>query len=160
MENEKRPRPLISRTGFLVMMALLVAALGWGCASNTVNLQPSTDVAETFQAHDLIEGYRYFHYSIGVDRRTLAIIGVKPPYTVESRLWMEIDAAEGIGPFVNDAMRWSRTPPRGYLITNPQGDEVGVWYSPLYGSSVRFADNHRVIPMVNMPNRFRGGDSI
>ena len=159
MMDERQTAIVKFRTTRILVMFLGIALLG-GCATGTTNLKPDTDVAGKFQRNDIMEGYRYFHYSVGFDRRTYAIIGLAPPYVVDSRLWREVEDTGEVQSLVRDLTRWSSSEPRGYLITTPEGNEVGMWFSAFFGSSVRFADSHRVIPILNLPTRFRGGDSV
>lgn len=135
----------------------LITAFVWGCAGNVSNLEPNNDVTASFQNREWMEDYRYYHYSVGIDRRTYALLGLMPPYTVESRLWRQVEDAEEFETLVSDArLAYGGEWPRGYEIVNPEGEKVGVWFSSLYGSSVRFTDDNRVVPMITLPEKFRG----
>lgn len=154
--NQNQDRPPAQGSGALIVIVLL-AILIPGCAADMPNMAPSKDVASQFQNYEMIPGYGYYHYSIGFFRRTYALIGLDSAYRVDSRLWRQIDAADGLKSFVDNMIWISQVGPRGYLIKNPQQQEVGVWYSSLYGSSVRFADDNRVVPLVHEPFKGRDG---
>ena len=153
--NQERRRPA-RRTGIPVAVAMMAIILS-GCVTDTSNLLPSPDVAAKFKNYEMIPDYSYYHYSVGFFRRTYAIIGLGPPYSVDSNLWRRIDANEGLKPFVDNAIWVTNDAPRGFVVTNPQGLEVGVWYSSIFGSSVRFTDDNRVVPLVHEPFKGRDG---
>ena len=119
MIGERQSANVNFRTTLIGAMVLSIALLG-GCATGTSNLKPSSDVAGKFQRNEIMEGYRYFHYSVGFDRRTYAVIGLEPPYVVDSRLWREVEDSGEVQSLVRDLMGWSPSEPRGYQITTPE----------------------------------------
>jgi hypothetical protein len=147
----------LPKGAMVVIVTFLIMVFIWGCVPDTQNLKPSNSVAAMFQKYERVEGFRYYHYIGGDKRRNHALMGLKPTYSVKSRFWRQIDNGEELSTIVDEINRNSSKAPRGYLITNAQGKEVGVWFSAEHGSSIRFtADNH-VVPMVEKPGRYRGG---
>lgn len=140
-------------------VAILIMVLILGCAGNMSHLQPNENLTVNFQNQEWIDGYRYYHYSVGwLSRRSYALIGLQPPYIVESRLWRQVEDPEELRLVIRDAIRASQDNQRGFQIRgfeiiNPKGERVGVLYSSLFGSSVRFADDERVIPKIGSQGR-------
>ena len=128
---------------------ILVLTLCYGCAGNMGNLQPHEEVTALFQNFEWVEGYRYYHNSYGLlSRRTYAVIGIKQPYTVQSRQWEQVKNMAELTSVINDTIGTSQKAPQGFKIVNPRGETIGVWYSSIFGSSVRFNDDSQIVPML------------
>ena len=137
----------ICHKGCMIGLALMMLILG-GCARSMGSLQWNEDVTALFQKHEWVEEYQYYHYSEGwISRRVYAVVGIKAPYVVESRLWRQVEDQEELQSIINDAILASDSAPQGFNIINPDGDHVGIWYSSVFGPSVRFTTDNRIIPM-------------
>jgi hypothetical protein len=142
---------------FPVVVLLLLSALISGCFANYGRLDWDPQVTADFQNHTVEKGLNYYHYGIG--NRTFAIAGVSAEYHMKSRLWREVpDESEALKGFVSRAWinhAYKPYDPQGAYILDPQGKQVGTWYSSLRFVTVKFADDNRIALMPDTP--FLGG---
>jgi hypothetical protein len=112
---------------------LLLVILGLGaCAGPYGRLRSDAQVTQMFESNAVPTNYNYFYD--GRSNMPYAIIGLKPEYTLVSRLW------EPCAPNTPDfayAVRFvyyyptgeASYPAYGSLILDDEGRTVGIWYS-------------------------------
>lgn len=120
------------------IMALTLLLVLSGCAAGNYGAS-SRDLAvdRLFRSGRLSEAYRYYYN--GVELEPTAILGIRRPYTLQSRFWTEVDLDErrlrNWRAFFVQSYGWydDRSHGRmrfdGYRLTDPQGDEVGILFS-------------------------------
>jgi hypothetical protein len=142
----------------LVYSILALAALTsglWtaGCA-NYGRLQEDLGVMQSFKSGSVPGNYRYYWYGTG--SQFYALAGIDPRYTLESRVWRQL--SPGTEEF-SKAVEWMWEDygytTSGAYILDPGGSRVGVWYSSLRYSTVKFGENHQIMLIPDMP--FLGG---
>ncbi|MEJ2100387.1 MAG: hypothetical protein P8X68_10460 [Desulfobacterales bacterium] len=146
------PRELSVRQ---MLAGILMIGLLAGCAANQQargnygRLKLSSEVDQIFQKYQVLPKYRY--YFSGSVTKPQAIIGIDRNYTLVTRLWKEVAdlTSEQLKKWV-DQMLGFRPATRtfGAQILGPNGEPVGIWYSPYNDTTVAVqADNRiKVVP--------------
>jgi hypothetical protein len=125
------------KTCFLLAAAFLLA----GCAGGYGRVQWSDTVAQAFQNHEMMDGYRYFYNGRG--NKPSAIVGVSPAYEFPpDRHWNEISPPD-FRRMVDRMIADYRSPDGAYIL-DPEGRRAGVWYSNRRHATARF-ENGRII---------------
>ena len=158
-------RSVMQMAAGILMIGLLA-----GCAANQPaqetygTLKPSDEVDQIFQKYQVLPEYRY--YISGSVTKPQAIIGIVRNYTLDTRLWQAVTdlTSEQLKKWV-DQMLLFRPPlyTFGAYILGPNGEQVGIWYSPYNYTTVAVqADNRvEVVPpsyarRVPIPEKWRG----
>ena len=156
-------------TAIQMAAGILIIGLLAGCAANQQaretygRLKPSSEVNQIFQKYQVLPQYRY--YITGSETKPQAIIGIDRNYTLVTRLWQAVpdltskqlkewvDQMLGFGPQLYTF---------GAYILGPNGQQVGIWYSPYNDTTVTMqADNRiEVVPpsytrQLSIPNGLR-----
>ena len=142
---------------FPLLMGIFVPALIAGCAGNYGNLKRDTEVQQAFETNQVPMDYKYYYY--GFDTRPYVIFGIEPEYEMNSKMWREVmpNTAE-----FKEMTRWVWED-YGYYkfgadILNPQGKKVGVFYSAIRETSVKFVNGNQIMVMPNTPFLWGPGD--
>jgi hypothetical protein len=120
-----------------------------GCAVNVrVGGQKiSQEVTELFESYQVLPGHRYYH--IGWDTRPYAIVGLKEPYAIQSKFWLEFEANPETLKKRVDALEIFNergyTRAYGYYLLDKAGARIGVWYSSISIFSARTNDADRTV---------------
>ncbi len=122
---------------------LLLLCLFLGCASDYGRLKHKPEITQLFKAHEQLSNHRYYY--TGRAAGPYAIIGVSSPYTQTSRAWTLIDSNSGqFGQLVDNMFVPGEDAPRGARILNPNGEQIGVWYSIWYFATIEIKAPHEV----------------
>lgn len=138
----------------VILFALLVslAAVFSGCSANYGRLKLSKEVEKTFENAVVLSDHKYY-YS-GGDFRPRAILAIHNSYKLKTSLWKEVD----LDP--EQLRKWIlfMTEFRGYnfrtfgsRVLDPEGKQVGIWYSAWNRTPVKmFGENEVAVypPMV------------
>ncbi|MBW2428770.1 MAG: hypothetical protein JRF56_07420 [Deltaproteobacteria bacterium] len=111
----------------------------------------SEEVTRIFESYQVLPDHRYYH--IGWDTRPYAIVGLKDPYHLNSKFWLEFDANPETLKKRVDALEifiergYNRA--YGYYILDSAGERIGVWYSSIsiFSASVDHTSNTVSITM-------------
>jgi hypothetical protein len=132
------------------MLGLYVLALIAGCTGTYGSLKQDAEVQQAFESNLVPQEYKYYYY--GFDTRPYVIFGIEPKYEMNSNMWREVmpDTAE-----FQEMIRWIWED-YGYYkfgadILDPQGKKVGVLYSAIHETSVKFVNDNRIMVMPNTP---------
>ena len=142
---------------FPSMMGIFVLALIAGCAGTYGSLKRDAGVQQAFESNQVPKGYKYYYY--GFDTRPYVIFGIEPKYEMNSNMWREVmpDTAE-----FKEMTRWIWEDYNYYKfgadILDPQGKKVGVFYSAIRETSVKFANDNQIKVMPNTPFLWGPGD--
>jgi hypothetical protein len=143
-----------ARQGFFLFMIILMVS---GCLQNYGRLNWDPQVTTAFENHDVSKEFNYYYYAVG--NRTFAMAGISTDYHMKSRIWREVqNDTEAFNQLISRAWRnyfYRPYDPQGAHILDPEGQRVGNWYSSLRFVTVKFADNNRIVIMVDTP--FLGG---
>jgi len=135
---------------FLIAVGIVIPLLVAGCAGKYGSLKRDAEVQQSFESNQVPTDYKYYYY--GFDTRPYVIFGIEPKYEINSNMWREVapDTAE-----FKEMIRWIWED-YGYYkfgadILDPAGNKVGVFYSAIYETSVKFMDNNQIAVMPNTP---------
>ena len=104
------------------ILALLVCTPNIGHTKNFGHMMNSSDVELKFKEYQVDENLNYYIY--GSQIKPTAIIGLNKEYTLESKLWHEIDFNEISLQALVDRVRGRR----GAFILDPEDNRIGVWF--------------------------------
>jgi hypothetical protein len=157
-ETAKMKFWLATKSTTIILIALIVHL---GCAENYGRLQRSQEVNDIFKSYQVLSDHRYY-YS-GPEGRPEAILGIHRDYTLKTTQWTEVVLTENLLRKWVDWLNFHfdtyvRYFPAGYVILDPNGKQVGVWYSIWDDAPVIFKEDNviEVYPPI-MPDPFRGG---
>ena len=145
-------------SGYVILaLCILIAALVSGCLENYGRLNWDPQVATQFQANESQEDFNYYYFGVG--NRTFAIAGISNKYSMDSKIWRQVQPdTQDFKDLISRAWVNSYYPPydpQGAHILDPQGNRVGKWYSSLRFVTVKFAENNRIVIITDKP--FLGG---
>jgi len=133
-----------------VMMGIVVLALIAGCTGTYGSLKGDSGVQQAFESNQVPKEYKYYYY--GFDTRPYVIFGIEPKYEMNSNMWRAVmpNTAE-----FKEMIRWIWED-YGYIkfgadILDPQGKKVGVLYSAIRETSVKFVNGNQIKVMPNTP---------
>lgn len=135
---------------FPLLAGAFVLALTAGCTAGTYgSLKRDAEVQQAFESNQVPIDYKYYYYG---DSEPYAIFGIEPKYEMKSNMWRE--AAPDTDDF-KEMVRWIWED-YGYYkfganILDPEGKKVGVFYSAIRETSVKFIDGNRIMVMPNTP---------
>jgi hypothetical protein len=148
----------------LLAAVILMVSLLAGCASNQKargnmgTLKLSLEVSQIFQTYQVLPEYRYFFH--GSVNKPNAIMGIDRNYTLVTRLWKEAPdlTSEQLKRWVDRILGY--LPPVrtfGAYILGPDGEQVGIWYSPYPDAPVSVQPDKRIeiIPQTSYPKAGR-----
>ena len=153
-------RDIVLPNYVILGFCFVITAMVSGCFGTYGKLHWDPQVTTSFKAYEAQRDFNY--YSYGVGNRTFAIAGISPDYVMESKMWREVqpDTEEFKG-LISRA--WENSyyhpyDPQGAYILNPEGKQVGIWYSSLRFVTVKFGENVESNPYISyQPKVFSGG---
>lgn len=127
------------RWALLVLLGILVC----GCSAQYGRLEHSRELTRAFRSGHVFSGYLYY-YS-GYEQVPTGIIGIQERYSLNSRIWREIDLTDiQLRQMVARMARIYNVSPRGSWILDADGRRVGIWYSARYQTTVRLNPDHQI----------------
>ena len=145
--------PSYAILGFCFLITVMVS----GCLGTYGKLHWDPQVTTAFKTHEVEQDFNYYYYGVG--NRTFAIAGISNDFVMESKMWREVEPdTEDFKDLISRA--WENSyykpyNPRGAYILNPEGKQIGNWYSSLRFVTVKFAENNRIVLIPDTP--FLGG---
>jgi hypothetical protein len=135
---------------FLLLTGIYIPALIAGCAGTYGSFKRDAEVQQAFESNQVPGDYTYYYY--GFDTRPYVIFGIEPKYEMNSKMWREVmpNTAE-----FKEMARWVWED-YGYYkfgadILDPQGKKVGVLYSAIRETSIKFYNGNQIMVMPNTP---------
>ncbi len=131
--------PRIETTIYYLKRAICLGALcllGFvalcSCSENYGRLQRSQEVDQIFKTYRVLPDHQY--YFTGPEGRPDAIIGIQNEYTLETTQWTLFNASDETLKKWVDTINFHHSTrvryyPYGFLILDPAGSRLGVWYS-------------------------------
>lgn len=118
-----------------------------GCLANYGTMEPSRDINKLFESYQVMPDYRYYY--TGGQNNPKVIMGIRKDYTLKTSSWIPMD------PLTSDILKkridamtnlgtagWAVD---GWMIYSPAGEKVGLWYSRLGHTTVKFGENKEVL---------------
>ena len=139
--------------GSVFIILMLIA----GCTAKYGSLKRDAEVQQAFESNQVPMDYKYYYYG---DSEPYVIFGIEPKYEMDSHMWRDVaaDTAE-----FKEMTRWIWED-YGYYkfgadILDPQGKKVGVFYSAIRETSVKFVNDNQIKVMPNTPFLWGPGGS-
>ena len=140
----------------LFLIVLTIALLAAGCSSKYGHLQRDAEVQTAFETNQVPTDYRYYYYG---DSEPYDIFGVEPKYEMNSKMWRDVS------PDTEDFKYMTRFlwEDYGYYkfgadILDPGGVKVGIMYTAIRETTVKFVGNNQIVVMPNTPFMWGPGD--
>ena len=147
----------------LLLLITIISLLFSGCAGtkNYGTIRFDRELDQMFLSYQVLPDYKY--YTSGGYHKPNAILGVHKDYEMVTDFWVSI-------PNVNSAQieKWIRTiDPEdtgpghkyfAYYILDPEGKQVGFWYSIQNHTVVKFLEENKV--EVYPPDLIQPGDGF
>lgn len=151
MKREKNMNQIHVRLSIAGVMCLIVLLALSGCSSNYGNIRWNSETTQIFRTYTVLPDHNYY-YS-GGDARPNAIMGIHQRYTLVSDLWKKVDLnSDQLKEWVNNMVGRDlfKTSPDGYVISDAEGNRIGVWYSMWDWTTVKLESGNRVF--ITTPN--------
>jgi len=145
---------LVRARPWLAVMIILMAA---GCLEKYGRVDPSTAVDRLFEQARVLPDYHYFY--AGGQNNPTALMGIRKDYTQTNRSWSampeltEAILKKRVAAMTNEIGHAPET--YGGTIRNPEGEQVGIWYSKTRDVTIRFGENREI--SVSLPPRREEG---
>ncbi len=146
---------------FLIVMVLfsIVFFTPGGCSlSNYGKLESKPEVTREFESYQILPNHKYYYR--GTYSQPIAIVGIKENYSLRSKLWVEIDPhSKDFRALINKVSLQgggSAINPWGFIILDPTGNEVGVWYSAVRAATVEVNANGQITQLSPIPTATKG----
>ena len=128
---------------------VITLALTAGCTANFGRLKQDAEVQQAFESNQVPRDYKYFHYS---DSEPYVILGLEPSYVMESAMWREVSSDTEA---FQEMVRWIWED-YGYYkfgadILDPTGTKVGIMYTAIRETSVKFVGDNKIVVIPNTP---------
>ena len=134
------------RLGILMIIFTLTAT---GCSSKYGQLKHNVEVQNAFESNQVPADYKYFHYS---DSEPYVILGLDPSYYMKTVMWRDVSADTEE---FKEMVRWIWED-YGYYkfgadILDPEGTKVGIMYTAIRETSVKFVGDSQIVVMPHTP---------
>jgi hypothetical protein len=140
-----------------MMIVLGLVGLLCSCAttSRSGQLQSSHDITQLFEKAQVLSDHKYY-YS-GLQGVPDAIIGIHPNYTLQAKLWRQVDFSHlALKKWTFRMNSVALVKPQGAWILGPDGDRLGIWFSAHRQTSVRLDKENRLVVAPPLPPELRG----
>ena len=137
---------LILRLGILMLIFTLTAT---GCSSKYGQLKRNAGVQHAFESNQVPSDYQYFHFS---DSEPYVILGLEPRYYMKTTMWRDVSADTEE---FKEMVRWIWED-YGYTkfgadVLDPNGTKVGIMYTAIRETSVKFVGDNQIVVMPHTP---------
>ena len=152
---------MTAKTIFMFNTGLLLLLFIAGCSQNFGRIHWDENVTGAFQNNRVEPDYNFYQYTIG--NRVFAIVGLKPELELQSNIWRELSSDTEDFKLATSRIWYdyalSPMEPRGAIIRNPSGEDVGVYFSSIRFVSIKFQPDNRVMVMLDTTMITGGPDS-
>jgi hypothetical protein len=140
-----------AKTVIVLITGLLILIFLAGCSQNYGRIQWDENVTRAFENNRVEPDYKFYQYAVGM--RVFAIIGLNPELELRSKVWRELSSDTEDFSLATSRIWYNYTElpedPRGAIIRNPAGEDVGVYFSSIRFVSIKFQPNNRVMVMLD-----------
>lgn len=132
-----------------IAIAIAFLSLIVGCTGRFGSLKRDVEVQQAFEANQVPMEYKYYHFS---DSEPYVIFGIDPKYTMDSKMWRDAspdtDEFKEMIRFIWEDYGYYKF---GANILDPNGNKVGIMYTAIRATSVKFVDDNQIVVMPNKP---------
>ena len=134
----------------LCAIAVVILTVVAGCAENYGSYHRDEQVQQAFENNQLSTDYKYFYN--GQHNMIYAILGIDPKYILDSKFWRRVEPnTEEFRQLRSRIWEDYNRYTYGADLLDPAGNRVGVFYSSIYGVSIKFYENNHIEVMLNTP---------
>jgi len=131
----------------VIFISMILIAFS-GCSNaNYGKLKSNQEVTQSFEAYQILPNHQYYYW--GTYSRPIAIAGINENYELISKLWVEIDPKSKDFRILIDKISTqgsgTTTHPWGFIVLDPAGSDVGVWYSAIRAAAVEINENNQIV---------------
>jgi hypothetical protein len=116
-----------------------------GCMANYGSMERSQKINEAFESHQVLPDYNYYY--TGGQNNPRVIMGIHKDYTLKTSSWTPMGSLTSdtlkkrVDGMTNEGQGLKAY---GWVIFSPNGEKVGVWYSMLDQTTVKFGENKEI----------------
>jgi len=140
----------------LILAMVSLAVSGCMTCQECGSLKRSNDITRLFLDGEIVSGYTYY-YS-GPEQRPSAVMAIDSSHTVTAQFWKPVEkSGSQLSEWLRSTLNWKgagQTNKSGAEILNPDGVQVGIFYSKYDKLVTKFQDN-KVIQVY--PPSYRAG---
>jgi len=145
--------------GIAIGLGFMILTVLSGCvAGNYGRLQSNPEVARAFKEYQILPDHKYYYR--GTFSAPIAIVGINSKYQLNLSLWVPIDTNSNNFRTLIDRVSiltdFSIAQAWGFTILDQVGNDVGVWYSPSRGATVKVDANNQIVMLSPMPTAAKG----
>ena len=133
----------------IIGIFLTINLLAVGCSSKYGRLRHDVEVQSAFETNRVPMDYQYYYYG---DSEPYVIFGIEPKYEMNSRMWRNVSPDT---PEFREMIRFLWEDYNYYRfgadILDPGGQKVGIMYTAIRETTVKFGANNQIEVMPNSP---------
>ncbi len=135
-------------------IVVIMLALTFGCSADFGHLRRDAEIQLAFESNQVPSDYKYFHYS---ESEPYVILGLDRRYDIKSIMWREVssDTAE-FKKMVRSIWEDYGYEKFGADILDPDGKKVGIMYTAIRETSVKFVGENEIVVMPHTPYLWGG----
>ena len=128
---------------------MTIILLAVGCSSKYGRLRHDVEVQAAFETSQVPMDYQYYYYG---DSEPYVIFGIEPKFQMNSKMWRDVSPdTEEFREMIRFLWEDYNYYKFGADIQNPSGDKVGIMYTAIRETTVKFGDNNQIVVMPNTP---------
>ena len=133
----------------IIGIFLTVILLAVGCSSKYGRLRHDVEVQAAFESNQVPGAYRYYYYG---DSEPYVIFGIEPKYQMNSKMWRDVSPdTEEFREMIRFLWEDYNYYNFGAEILDPNGEKVGIMYTAIRETTVKFGTNNQIEVMPNTP---------
>ncbi len=130
----------------IALVLVLAGVLISGCGANYGRMVRSQEITAQFESVQIQPYYRYYY--VGGQHNARAILGLHIDYTLKTSSWTPLEplTVDTLKRSLNGMTNYLGKLPEfyGWVILDPAGKKVGIWYSRYDQPTVKFGDNKEI----------------
>ena len=130
----------------IILFAMISISLSGCSMSGYGRLRSNKEAAQAFVTYQILPNHKYYYR--GTYSRPFVIVGINENYTLNSKLWVQIDPGSEDFRLLIDRVALqgsgSTIEPWGFIILDHSGNDVGVWYSAIRAAAVEINENGQI----------------
>jgi hypothetical protein len=134
----------------IILFSAFFFALSGCSSSNYGTLKSQPEVTRGFETYQILPGHKYYYR--GTHSRPIVIVGIKDRYVLDSKLWVPIDPQSPDFRALIDKVslqgQGNAIAPWGFVILDPAGNDVGVWYSAIRAAAVEINETGQITKLL------------
>ena len=131
----------------VIILSYIALTVFGGCTmSNYGKLKSTPEVKQSFETYQVLPNHKY--YFRGVKSKPSVIVGINENYELNLKLWVPVDPNSEDFRIIIDRVSLQGMgrayEPWGFRILDPDGNDVGVWYSAISNAAVQINENRQI----------------